>query len=85
MLFFLYFECAGKREEWLLGPVFGLKTMYDILLFESDLGTLDTSNLGLNFFLFCCTTKPSNVTSQTQNFRYSTKLYGVVEKMPLVG
>ena len=30
--------------------------MYDILLFESDLGTLDTSNLGLVFFLFCGTT-----------------------------
>ena len=28
----------------------------DILLFESDFGTLDTSNLGLVFFLFCCTT-----------------------------
>ena len=30
--------------------VFWLKTMYDILLFESDLGTLDTSVLGLVFF-----------------------------------
>ena len=34
----------------------GLWTMYDILLFESDLGTLDTSKLELVFFLFCCIT-----------------------------
>ena len=35
-----------------MDPVFFflLKTMYDILLFESYLGTLDTSNLELVFF-----------------------------------
>ena len=32
-----------------MDPVFWVKTKYDILLFESDLGTLDTSNLGLVF------------------------------------
>ena len=43
-----------------MDPVFELKTLYDILLFESDLGTLDTSNLELVLFS-CSATQPCTI------------------------
>ena len=39
-----------------MDPDFGLKTMYEMFLFDSDLGTLDTSSLELVLFVVCCTT-----------------------------
>ena len=38
-----------------MGPVFWLNTMHDILLFEPDFGSLDTSNLGV---VFSCSAVP---------------------------
>ena len=54
---FLVFRECWETRGMACGPCFFflLKTMYDILLFESYLGTLDTSNLELVFFLFCGT------------------------------